>query len=103
MVETGRNAPRLWRYRADWIPAYAGMTEWGDGNTVNTIMECGMDSEFQRYAKRRTQRAPSPYSPEATSFPRKREPTPRQPMGRDSRLCGNDDHGARAPETDMAN
>ena len=24
--ETGRVAPRLRRYRADWIPAYAGMT-----------------------------------------------------------------------------
>jgi len=24
-VETGL-APRLWRYRAEWIPAYAGMT-----------------------------------------------------------------------------
>ena len=25
-METGL-APRLWRYRAEWIPAYAGMTE----------------------------------------------------------------------------
>ena len=24
--ETGRDAPRLWRLRVDWIPAYAGMT-----------------------------------------------------------------------------
>ncbi len=24
MEETGRNAPRLWRLRAEWIPAYAG-------------------------------------------------------------------------------
>ena len=24
--ETGRVAPRLWRLRAEWIPAYAGMT-----------------------------------------------------------------------------
>ena len=25
-METGRNSAPSWRYRADWIPAYAGMT-----------------------------------------------------------------------------
>jgi len=31
-METGL-APRLWRYRAEWIPAYAGMTVHGGGMT----------------------------------------------------------------------
>ena len=26
-METGRVAPRLWRYGAEWIPAYAGIVD----------------------------------------------------------------------------
>ena len=33
-METGRVAPRLRRLRADWIPAYAGMTAQRGGMTV---------------------------------------------------------------------
>ena len=47
-----RMAPRLWRLRADWIPAYAGMTvmgarrvQWGEipAFAGMTVILCGND------------------------------------------------------------
>ena len=74
-LETGL-APRLWRYRAEWIPAYAGMTM----REGMTIMECGRDDNEGRNgdqpAPARRPRdgarsAPSPNHPQALVIPAK--------------------------------
>ena len=72
-METGRVAPRLWRYGAEWIPAYAGMT------------------------------TAHPARPQYPLPPRSRRPLPLQgegecgacapQWGQDSRLRGNDGKG----------
>ncbi len=64
----------------EWIPAYAGMTK---ECTNVTMREDGMEVSEREQARRpETGRYAHrlPILPEATSFPRKREPTPSRPQ-----------------------